>query len=94
MCQIFCPNFVIKYNCLVVKYKLSVNYFSSWHRVFFFQFLLIFRKADQGELEIEGLNKIAKLSDIDVSVEGVGGAKDFFEAKVRMLNFMFLDVAR
>merc|ERR1712136_157739 len=36
-------------------------------QISFREFLLIFRKADQGELEIEGLNEmLAKLSDIDV----------------------------
>lgn len=47
------------------------------------QFLLIFRKAAAGELaEDSGLNKLACLSEIDVSTEGVKGAKNFFEAKV------------
>lgn len=48
------------------------------------QFLLIFRKAAAGELpEDSGLGALARLSEIDVSSEGVKGAKDFFEAKVR-----------
>lgn len=54
--------------------------------VFFFlpQFLLIFRKAAAGELqEDSGLHVLARLSEIDVSTEGVKGAKSFFEAKVR-----------
>lgn len=47
------------------------------------QFLLIFRKAAAGELQEEsGLMALAKLSEIDVALEGVKGAKDFFEAKV------------
>lgn len=47
------------------------------------QFLLIFRKAAAGELQQEsGLMALAKLSEIDVALEGVKGAKDFFEAKV------------
>ena len=51
--------------------------------ILFFQFLLIFRKASLGELQIDGLKKLAELSEIDVGAEGVGGAKNFFEAKVR-----------
>lgn len=48
------------------------------------QFLLIFRKAAAGELEEDsGLHALACLSEIDVSTEGVKGAKSFFEAKVR-----------
>lgn len=48
------------------------------------QFLLIFHKAAAGELqEDSGLLALAKLSEIDVALEGVRGAKDFFEAKVR-----------
>lgn len=47
------------------------------------QFLLIFRKAAAGELpEDSGLGALALLSEIDVSSEGVKGAKSFFEAKV------------
>lgn len=47
------------------------------------QFLLIFRKAAAGELpEDSGLRALALLSEIDVSTEGVKGAKSFFEAKV------------
>lgn len=47
------------------------------------QFLLIFRKAAAGELsEDSGLCALARLSEIDVSTEGVKGAKSFFEAKV------------
>lgn len=50
------------------------------------QFLLIFHKAAAGELQEEsGLMALAKLSEIDVALEGVRGAKDFFEAKVRWL---------
>ena len=43
--------------------------------------MLIFRKAHAGELQIEGLAKIAACCD--VTKEGVGGAKNFFEAKVK-----------
>lgn len=47
------------------------------------QFLLIFRKAQAGELvEESGLSKLAKLTEISVEEVGVGGAKNFFEAKV------------
>uniref|UniRef100_A0A8C3N9M0 Uncharacterized protein n=3 Tax=Passeriformes TaxID=9126 RepID=A0A8C3N9M0_GEOPR len=50
----------------------------------FREFLLIFRKAAAGELqEDSGLHALARLSEIDVSTEGVKGAKNFFEAKVR-----------
>uniref|UniRef100_A0A8C2L4F4 EF-hand domain family, member D2 n=1 Tax=Cyprinus carpio TaxID=7962 RepID=A0A8C2L4F4_CYPCA len=50
-------------------------------------FLLIFRKAAAGELaEDSGLHVLARLSEIDVSTEGVKGAKSFFEAKVQAIN--------
>ncbi|KAM8953423.1 EF-hand domain-containing protein D1 [Pelodytes ibericus] len=53
----------------------------------FREFLLIFHKAAAGELEQDsGLMALAKLSEIDVSSEGVKGAKDFFEAKVQALS--------
>ncbi|XP_018423167.1 PREDICTED: EF-hand domain-containing protein D1 [Nanorana parkeri] len=53
----------------------------------FREFLLIFRKAAAGELEEDsGLMSLAKLSEIDVSTEGVLGAKSFFEAKVQALS--------
>ncbi|XP_036919406.1 EF-hand domain-containing protein D1 [Sturnira hondurensis] len=52
----------------------------------FREFLLIFHKAAAGELQEEsGLLALAKLSEIDVALEGVKGAKDFFEAKVYAL---------
>uniref|UniRef100_A0A8B9R4F3 EF-hand domain family member D1 n=1 Tax=Anas platyrhynchos TaxID=8839 RepID=A0A8B9R4F3_ANAPL len=51
------------------------------------EFLLIFHKAAAGELEEDsGLLTLAKLSEIDVSIEGVKGAKNFFEAKVQALS--------
>uniref|UniRef100_A0A8C6ZRU0 EF-hand domain family member D2 n=1 Tax=Nothoprocta perdicaria TaxID=30464 RepID=A0A8C6ZRU0_NOTPE len=51
----------------------------------FREFLLIFRKAAAGELqEDSGLHALARLSEIDVSTEGVKGAKSFFEAKVSL----------
>lgn len=43
--------------------------------------MLIFRYARNGTLEIEGLKKIA--ATCNVAEEGVRGAKDFFEAKVK-----------
>ena len=47
------------------------------------QFLLIYRKAKAGELaEESGLSRLAELTEINVEEVGVGGAKDFFEAKV------------
>ncbi|XP_068096640.1 EF-hand domain-containing protein D2-like isoform X4 [Hyperolius riggenbachi] len=53
----------------------------------FREFLLIFRKAAAGELEEDsGLHALARLSEIDVSIEGVKGAKCFFEAKVQAMN--------
>ncbi|KAI4591175.1 hypothetical protein MJG53_002224 [Ovis ammon polii x Ovis aries] len=53
----------------------------------FREFLLIFHKAAAGELqEDSGLMALAKLSEIDVALEGVRGAKDFFEAKVQALS--------
>ncbi|XP_034551093.1 EF-hand domain-containing protein D2 isoform X1 [Notolabrus celidotus] len=51
------------------------------------QFLLIFRKSAAGELaEDSGLCALARLSEIDVSEEGVKGAKTFFEAKVNAIS--------
>ncbi|XP_026188539.1 EF-hand domain-containing protein D2 [Mastacembelus armatus] len=53
----------------------------------FREFLMIFRKAAAGELaEDSGLSVLARLSEIDVSTEGVKGAKTFFEAKVHAIN--------
>ncbi|KAL1021272.1 hypothetical protein UPYG_G00011000 [Umbra pygmaea] len=53
------------------------------NKLSFREFLLIFRKASAGELaEDSGLSVLARLSEIDVSTEGVKGAKTFFEAKV------------
>lgn len=48
------------------------------------QFLLIFRKAAAGELqEDSGLYDLYKnMDEIDVDIEGVKGAKNFFQAKV------------
>ena len=44
------------------------------------QFMLIFKYAHEGTLQIEGLKTIAACCD--VAEEGVGGAKSFFEAKI------------
>ncbi|XP_027253268.1 EF-hand domain-containing protein D1 isoform X2 [Cricetulus griseus] len=53
----------------------------------FREFLLIFHKAAAGELqEDSGLLALAKLSEIDVALEGVKGAKNFFEAKAQALS--------
>ncbi|XP_017292044.1 EF-hand domain-containing protein D1 [Kryptolebias marmoratus] len=53
----------------------------------FREFLLIFHRAAAGELQEEsGLLALARLSEINVSTEGVMGAKDFFEAKVQALS--------
>jgi hypothetical protein len=43
--------------------------------------MLIFKYAKEGTLEIDGLKKIA--ATCDVTTEGVGGAKTFFEAKAK-----------
>ncbi|XP_006245530.1 EF-hand domain-containing protein D1 isoform X3 [Rattus norvegicus] len=49
----------------------------------FREFLLIFHKAAAGELqEDSGLLALAKFSEINVALEGVRGAKNFFEAKI------------
>lgn len=53
------------------------------YSIFLSQFLLIFRKAAEGTLEIgSGLAELARLAEIDVDETGVRGAKDFFEAKM------------
>ncbi|KFO59620.1 EF-hand domain-containing protein D2, partial [Corvus brachyrhynchos] len=36
--------------------------------------------------EVRGLHALARLSEIDVSTEGVKGAKNFFEAKAQAIN--------
>eukprot|EP00073_Rattus_norvegicus_P049762 XP_017452096.1 PREDICTED: EF-hand domain-containing protein D1 isoform X2 [Rattus norvegicus] len=52
----------------------------------FREFLLIFHKAAAGELqEDSGLLALAKFSEINVALEGVRGAKNFFEAKAQAL---------
>ena len=46
--------------------------------------MLIFRYARNGTLEIEGLKKIA--ATCNVAEEGVKGAKDYFEARVKEVS--------
>ncbi|XP_017346335.2 EF-hand domain-containing protein D1 [Ictalurus punctatus] len=51
------------------------------------EFLLIFRRAAAGELQDDDpLMALARLSEINVSNEGVKGARDFFEAKAQVLS--------
>ena len=51
--------------------------------------MLIFRKAAAGELKADsGLGMLAKQCEINVEEVGVGGAKDFFEAKVGIIFFI------
>ncbi|KAK2108282.1 hypothetical protein P7K49_013447 [Saguinus oedipus] len=58
----------------------------------FREFLLIFHKAAAGELqEDSGLMALAKLSEIDVALEGVKGAKNFFEAKCKVVCALIED---
>uniref|UniRef100_A0A8C2VXV3 EF-hand domain-containing protein n=1 Tax=Chinchilla lanigera TaxID=34839 RepID=A0A8C2VXV3_CHILA len=53
----------------------------------FREFLLIFHKAAAGQLqEDSGLMALAQLSEINVALEGVRGAKDFFQAKALALS--------
>jgi len=53
----------------------------------FREFMLIFRKAAAGELrEDSGLGMLAKQCEINVEEVGVGGAKDFFEAKIAAIR--------
>lgn len=53
----------------------------------FREFLLIFRKAAAGELkEDSGLSVLAKQCEVDVDEVGVGGAKNFFEAKIAAIR--------
>ena len=52
--------------------------------------MLIFKYAKEGTLEIEGLKKIA--ATCDVTTEGVGGAKVFFEAKAKEVSVVYWTV--
>lgn len=57
------------------------------NKISFREFLLIYRKAKAGELvEESGLSKLAMLTEINVEEVGVGGAKNFFEAKIEELK--------
>ena len=49
--------------------------------------MLIFRYAQNGTLEIEGLKTIA--ATCNVAEEGVQGAKSFFEAKVKEVSYSY-----
>lgn len=52
-------------------------------KISFREFLLIYRKAQAGELDCDsGLNQLARLTEINVEEVGVSGAKNFFEAKI------------
>ncbi|GFX64768.1 hypothetical protein TNCV_4682431 [Trichonephila clavipes] len=51
-------------------------------------FLLIYRKARAGELDLSGgLSQLALSTEINVDEAGVGGAKHFFEAKIASFKF-------
>lgn len=55
----------------------------------FREFLLIFRKFASGDFKdspFAALVELASQSEVDVSEVGVGGAKNFFEAKAEMLR--------
>ncbi|KAJ8021197.1 EF-hand domain-containing protein D2 [Holothuria leucospilota] len=63
-------------------------------KISFREFLLIFRKAAAGELEEDsGLSQLAQLTEISVEEMGVGGAKDFFEAKLTSYNIISIPKA-
>lgn len=52
-------------------------------KISFREFLLIYRKANAGELITNsGLEQLARLTEINVEEVGVCGAKNFFEAKI------------
>ncbi|XP_055376104.1 EF-hand domain-containing protein D2 homolog [Condylostylus longicornis] len=56
-------------------------------KISFREFLLIYRKAQAGELENDsGLGQLARLTEINVDEVGVNGAKNFFEAKIEELS--------
>lgn len=55
------------------------------------------RKAKDGDLESDsGLGELARLTEVNVDEVGVGGAKNFFEAKIQeqMLTNKFHDEIR
>lgn len=53
-------------------------------KIDFREFLLIFRKANDGELEAGSglMDLFENMTEIDVEKEGVKGAKNFFQAKI------------
>jgi hypothetical protein len=56
--------------------------------IIFLQFLLIYHKGKAGQLdEDSGLSALAKITEVEVAEVGVDGAKNFFEAKVKVLKF-------
>lgn len=57
-------------------------------QVSFFEFVSIFAKSQKGELSAchEGLSQLVNAVSVDVSEVGVGGAKNFFEAKSNALK--------
>ncbi|XP_076320621.1 EF-hand domain-containing protein D2 homolog isoform X2 [Tachypleus tridentatus] len=53
-------------------------------KISFREFLLIFRKAKDGDLSTDsGLDQLAKVAEIDVEQAGVGAAKTFLKRKSR-----------
>lgn len=56
----------------------------------FREFLLIFRKLCSGQFagrsDDDGLSQLAQLVSVDVGDIGVGGAKNFFESKIKAAN--------
>lgn len=53
-------------------------------KISFREFMLIYRKARAGDLSLDNpLNQLARLTEINVDEVGVGGAKNFFEAKIQ-----------
>ena len=85
-----CPKRLTK-TYLGIKSR-NIQSFVAWLPIFscsvlslilFREFLDVIRKAHAGELDQEsGLGKLASLSEVNVDEIGVGGAKNFFEAKV------------
>lgn len=66
-------------------------------KISFREFLLIYRKAKAGDLNLDsGLSQLARLTEINVEEVGVGGAKNFFEAKIQqqLLTNQFHDEIR
>lgn len=66
-------------------------------KISFREFLLIYRKANAGELQTgSGLGQLAMLTEINVEEVGVGGAKTFFEAKIeqQLMSNKFHDEIR